>query len=74
MKLPIMLKLEVPSSTIDRIGYDKVSKTLFVSFLSGTLYRYSDVSNQRYNRLKNADSVGRYFNKSIKNSYLCKKM
>ncbi len=72
--LPVMIKLEVSSSTIDRIGYDVKNQLLYVSFLSGTIYKYSDVSRQRYSKLKSAESVGRYFNKYIKNSYDYKKL
>jgi hypothetical protein len=43
--------------------------TLRVTFTTGRTYDYSGVSAQRYTAFKNAPSLGRYFNKAIKNNY-----
>lgn len=56
----------VESSAIAAIDYDKEEKVLFVLFKAGSIHAYHDVSEYKYKQLLNADSIGSYFNKSIK--------
>lgn len=56
----------VTSSAIAAIDYHKEEKVLFVLFKAGSIHAYHDVSEYKYKSLLNAESVGAYFNKSIK--------
>lgn len=56
------------SSVIKSLTYDENRKDLQVSFKSGKLYVYTPVSQQFFNKLQNAESKGKFFNKNIKNN------
>lgn len=60
--------ISVFSTAIDKLTYDSERKDLSVKFNSGKLYVYTPISNEFFNKLKNADSIGKYFNKNIKNN------
>ena len=60
----------VDSSAISELGYSKKANTLYIRFKeSGVLYEYYDVPESEYKNLKNADSIGKYFNSDIKGTY-----
>lgn len=59
----------VSSSNVKAVGYDKATQTLFVSFLNGSLYNYKGVEYSKFEGLVNADSVGSYLHRNIKNLY-----
>ncbi|MBE0545965.1 MAG: KTSC domain-containing protein [Verrucomicrobia bacterium] len=61
-----MARTPVSSSNLASVGYDSVSGTLEVEFLSGTIYQYTNVPSERYSGLINAPSKGDYFNFYIK--------
>lgn len=65
------LQQDVTSSNIAKAGY---SDTLYLLFNSGVAYRYENVPKAQYRALIKADSVGSYFHKNIRNSYLCQKL
>jgi hypothetical protein len=65
--MPDMKK--VASSNIDSIGYDRTSKTLYVSFLSSGTYQFPDVPEDIYHGLEAAKSKGVYFAKAIRPNY-----
>jgi len=60
---------EVVSSNLSRIAYSRRLKVLIVTFRNDSSYMYEGVSRYRFEQLKKAESVGRYFNKFIKNKY-----
>lgn len=65
----------VASSNIASVGYDSNSETLEIEFLTGgTIYQYYNVPDVEYDRLINANSVGKYFSDNIKNTYAFEKM
>ena len=64
-----MKRLQVKSSNLRSVGYDKETKTLEVEFPNGTLYHYSGIDKQTYSELMNAESIGRHFNISIRNHF-----
>jgi len=69
------LKMQkVKSSNIDSVGYDKDSMTLVVRFASGTTYEYLRVAPKQYSEMMNADSVGSYFSKNIRNQHRFNKL
>jgi hypothetical protein len=63
-----MKREKVSSSSIATIGYDPVSKTLEVEFNHGGIYRYMDVPFRKYEELKNAVSIGNYFDRHIRDA------
>lgn len=56
----------VNSSVIAAVDYDKENKVLHVLFRKGKIYTYDDVSEYKYKKLLNSESVGQYFVKHIK--------
>lgn len=59
----------VVSSNVKSVGYRLTDRTLEIEFLTGRVYRYSDVPFYVYEELLEAPSVGRYFNLFIRNRY-----
>ncbi len=59
----------VSSSAIAAVDYHKEEKVLFVLFKAGSIHAYHDVSEFKFNSLIKSDSVGKYFNQSIKPSH-----
>lgn len=57
------------SSFITNVSWNEDSESLYVKFNSGTTWVYYEVSQETYNRLIKAVSVGEYFNKNIRNKY-----
>jgi hypothetical protein len=64
---PDMIK--VSSSNVEEIGYDNDSQTLYIKFLRNALYIYKGVPIGEFEGLRNAPSIGSYFNRNIKNLY-----
>jgi len=61
--------LEVESSNIEAVHYDLMNKELYVKFTSGSIYSYQNVEHHVYDSLVNADSIGKFFGKEIRNEY-----
>lgn len=51
------------------MGYDAESLMLEIEFTRGVVYRYYNVPAEQYERLKTAESIGRYFDFHIKGKY-----
>jgi hypothetical protein len=60
---------ELDSSAIRSAAYDKSTNTLKIVFQSGRVYTYDNVDHMTYINLISAESVGRYFNKYIRDHY-----
>lgn len=56
------------SSVIKSLTYNENRNDLTVTFKSNKLYVYTPVSNEFFNKLTNAESKGRFFNKHIKDN------
>jgi len=67
--LPIPNPVEVRSSSLARLSYDRQQATLQVEFRDGTLYQYSGVPLRTYQSLLQADSKGSYFNHYIRSRF-----
>lgn len=67
MEQPVMH--EVQSSNIARVGYDETNSIVWIEFINGSMYVYFDVPIVTYNELKEASSVGSYFNRNYKNQF-----
>lgn len=59
----------VSSSNIAAVGYDTANQSVFVQFLDGSTYEYKGVSEQEFENLLTAPSVGSYLNRNFKNVY-----
>ena len=64
----------VTSSTILSVGYDAASETLEIEFKATGVYQYLNVPQFMWERLIVADSVGKFFNAEIKNTFPCVKV
>ncbi len=58
--------LGVKSSAIAAVDYHRDERVLFVLFKAGSIHAYHDVSEFKFKSLLHAESVGKYFNSSIK--------
>lgn len=65
----ISATVEVKSKNIDRLVYDGENQTLMVDFKSGGSYLYFDVPPCHFVVMLEAESVGAYFARNIKNVY-----
>ncbi|NET59020.1 MAG: lysine--tRNA ligase [Symploca sp. SIO2E6] len=61
--------LKSSSVVIQSFDYDATTQTLRVEFNSGSVYQYRDVPDSVYQGLKNAPSLGQYFNSHIREKY-----
>jgi len=59
----------VDSSNIESIGYNDDTQELYVQFLSGGSYIYSDVPREIFDGLMNAPSKGSFLNREVKGIY-----
>jgi len=62
------------SSRVDRISYDSFTRKLTIYFTRGGVYEYSDVPEETYIGLVNAESVGQAINATIKGVYEYKQL
>lgn len=69
-----MERNQVSSSDIRSIGYDSPTTTLEIEFISGGVYRYSNVPENVFNALMSAGSHGQYFHSYIKDNYSCERV
>jgi len=61
-----MIEKEVVSSQIKKVAYDEEKNELFVTFNTGSKYKYSNVSRSDFDALISAESIGSHFGKNIK--------
>ncbi|MGE6126507.1 KTSC domain-containing protein [Aeromonas rivipollensis] len=69
-----MERIAVNSSNLASVGYENNSLTLEVEFLHGGTYQYYGVTEDVYTALMNADSVGSFFSRNIRNNYPTQKI
>jgi hypothetical protein len=67
-------KVNVSSSVIEAIGYDKDSEILRIWFLNLSVYDYLRVSVYEFEALRSAPSIGSYLTQNIKGLYTYKKI
>lgn len=65
---------DVDSSNLKAVGYDQKNDLLRVEFRNGGVYEYLDVPATAYADMMTAESVGKAFSSSIKNSYKFRKV
>jgi hypothetical protein len=59
------------SSFINRVCYDSANEYMLIS-LNGVYYHYCEIDNGTVAALLSADSMGRYYNASIKGRFDCR--
>ena len=64
-----MRRATVRSSVIASVGYSPEERILEIEFHSGRLYQYFGVPPVQHAQLMAAESIGRYFNTSIRDKY-----
>lgn len=64
-----MIRSNVTSNMLRTIGYDAGKRTLEVEFHNGRRYVYSGVDSHTHFKFVNADSVGDFFHKNVKNKF-----
>ena len=69
-----MERKQVKSSNILSVGYDPEKKILEIEFSTGRVYQYSNVPQWEYDTFIKAESIGKYFYRSIKGHYEFKKI
>lgn len=67
-----MHRQSVSSSMIKEVGWE--DQTLEIEFSNGTVYRYYDVPEEKYNELINSPSIGKEFHSSIRNAFRTEKV
>ena len=58
--------VNVVSSNLRAIGFDPTSQTMRVEFNNGSMWDYAGVSQETFNAVLNAESVGKAYNALIK--------
>lgn len=67
--------LPVSSSQISYIGYNDVTKKLYVTFRNNNkTYEYDDVSVETFKEFRASSSIGKYFSENIKSEYANRKI
>jgi hypothetical protein len=61
--------MDIDSTAIQRIRYDKASQKLFVRFVDGDEYLYVGVPGEVHRSFINAESKGGFFAKAIRDRY-----
>ncbi len=62
------------SSFIKSVGWSSVAMTLVIEFKSGSVWAYHRVPQNVYNSLITSQSMGNYFNISIRDIYSCERL
>ena len=61
-----MAAVQVQSSAIRSLDYDKESRSLRVAFTNGNGHTYQGVDEATYQAFVNSDSPGKFFNQNFK--------
>lgn len=64
----------VNSTMAAAIGYDPNQQILQVEFATGKVYQYTDVEEETWDNLCQADSIGSFYNHQIKGNYNCRRL
>lgn len=66
-----MEMVQVRSSAIRAVGYDRSIRRMRITFEQGHTYDFCEVPHDVYEALMAAPSKGTYYNKYIKDRYSC---
>ena len=62
--------ITVDSTAIQSMRYYKEQRNLLVKFQNDTNYLYKDILVKMFQKLRNSYSIGKFFNKHIKNNFI----
>ena len=62
--------ITVDSQAIQSMRYYKDQRNLLVKFQNDTNYLYKDIPVKMFQKLRNSYSIGKFFNKHIKNNFI----
>lgn len=62
-------KIKVDSSAIITVSYSYGKNELTVEFVNGRKYKFEKVEHDTFVGLKYSESIGKYFNRHIKNQH-----
>ena len=62
--------ITVDSQAIQSMRYYKEQRNLLVKFQNDTNYLYKDIPVRLFQKLRNSYSIGKFFNKHIKNNFI----
>jgi len=62
--------ITVDSSAIQSMRYYKEQRNLLVKFQNDTNYLYKDIPVRLFQKMRNSYSIGKFFNKHIKNNFI----
>jgi hypothetical protein len=66
---PKITMCDCQSSQLAQHGYDPATKTLAVKFKNGGLYHYAGVSQEAYDALTKAKSLGKHFAANVRSKF-----
>jgi len=64
-----MKRIKTDSNTIPELGYDGDTKLLEIKLHTGAIYHYREVDQVDIDKLAIFDSVGKWFNQTIRTKY-----
>ena len=62
--------ITVDSTAIQSMRYFRKQRSLVVKFQNDTNYLYQDVPVRLFQKMRNSYSIGKFFNKHIKNNFI----
>jgi hypothetical protein len=62
--------ITVDSTAIQSMRYYKKQRNLLVKFQNDTNYLYKDIPVRLFQKMRNSYSIGKFFNKHIKNNFI----
>jgi lysyl-tRNA synthetase class 2 len=62
--------ITVDSTAIQSMRYYKEQRNLLVKFQNDTNYLYKDIPVRLFQKMRNSYSIGKFFNKHIKNNFI----
>ena len=71
---PLTGWINVSSSCINAIAFDRLNLILLIRFDRGDVYQYSNFSSDVFDSFRNANSQGEFFNQNIKDVYAYTKL
>ena len=69
-----MQRTHVESTNLKSVGWEAKGRVLEVEFHTGRVYQYQDVPHEVYRALKDAPSIGVFFNTTIRPYYKCQEV
>ena len=66
--------IALPSATLTSAAYDAPHSILLLEFRTGATYQYFQVPPAIYQELLSAPSKGQYFNRRIRDQFLCSRL